>query len=159
MDKKEALEIVKNDPNEILNLPENFQKDRDVVLESIKNDNGASMLLADLSFRHEIFLKDREIVLEAVKKYGDILIHVDVDKSFLKDKEIVLEALKSSHEWEGRVSEIMDAIDKSLVNDEDIKYWSSIICILNEKDMNKMGSGQYEELTNIKGAIWSRVDE
>ena len=123
MDKKEALEIVKNDPNEILNLPENFQKDRDVVLESIKNDNGASMLLADLSFRHEIFLKDREIVLEAVKKYGDILIHVDVDKSFLKDKEIVLEALKSSHEWEGRVSEIMDTIDKSIVNDEDIKYW------------------------------------
>ena len=33
MDKKEALKIVKNDPNEILNLPEKFQKDREVVLE------------------------------------------------------------------------------------------------------------------------------
>jgi len=55
----------------------------------------------------------------------------------------------------------MESLDDYWEGDDEplYKYWSSIICILNEKDMNKMGSGQYEELTNIKGAIWSRVDE
>ena len=55
----------------------------------------------------------------------------------------------------------MESLDDYWEGDDEplYRYWSSIICILNEKDMNKMGSGQYEELTNIKGAIWSRVDE
>ena len=55
----------------------------------------------------------------------------------------------------------MESLDDYWEGDDEplYKYWSSIICILNEKDMNKMGSGQYEELTNIKGAIWSRIDE
>tara|TARA_Y100000590_G_C14827123_1_gene678651 strand:- start:37 stop:414 length:378 start_codon:yes stop_codon:yes gene_type:complete len=120
MDKKEALKIVKKNPDKILDLPEKFQKDREVALVSIKNDG---MLLADLSFENEIFLKDREIVLEAVKNYGEILVLVDVDKSFLKDKEIVFEALKSNRSLGLGVDKIMDIIDESLVNDEDIRDW------------------------------------
>ena len=42
MDKKEALKIVKNRGTDIITLPEKFIKDREVVLEAVKN-NGISL--------------------------------------------------------------------------------------------------------------------
>ncbi len=119
MDKKEALKIVKNN-GKITNLPKKFQKDREIVLEAVKNDGWS---LADVTLDYKIFLKDREIVLEAVKNVGIILTRVGVDKSFLKDKEIIFAALNSCHAMEASVDEILDNIDESLVNDEDIRDW------------------------------------
>ena len=82
MDKKEALEIVKKDGEKITSLPENFQKDREVVLEAIKN---FPLALHDVSYKHKSLLKDRELVLEAVKNGSSVLFNDDIDKSFLKD--------------------------------------------------------------------------
>ena len=120
MDKKEALKIVKNRGTDIISLPEKFIKDREVVLEAVKN-NGISLF--DATVDDKTFLKDREIVLEAVKSYGKALIDADVDKSFLKDKEIVFAALNSMHAIEAGVDYILDNIDESLQNDEDIRDW------------------------------------
>ena len=64
----------------------------------------------------------------------------------------------------------MEDLNDTLEDDDepfiDIGYTTSIIYILNEKDMTRMGSapsffidGKEEELTNVKDVIWCRVDE
>ena len=59
MDKKEALKIVKKDGYELENLPANFRKDKEVVLESIKETGGYTLEYADDSLK-----KDSEVVLK-----------------------------------------------------------------------------------------------
>ena len=53
MDKKEALELVKEDGTELENLPDKFKKDKDVVLIAVRQDVGA-LKYADDSFRKKI---------------------------------------------------------------------------------------------------------
>ena len=53
MDKKEALEIVKDDGFALETLSEEFKKDRDVVLEAIKTSGMGGLQNADKSFVKE----------------------------------------------------------------------------------------------------------
>ncbi len=41
MDKKEALKIVQESGSDLVNLSDKFKKDKDVVLEAIKQDSGS----------------------------------------------------------------------------------------------------------------------
>ena len=52
MDKKEALEIVKKEGDKITSLPENFQKDREIFLEAVKQD-GSALNYADDSLKND----------------------------------------------------------------------------------------------------------
>ena len=55
MDKKEALEIVKDDGFALETLSEEFKKDRDVVLEAIKTSGmGAYRMLIKVFIKTEI---------------------------------------------------------------------------------------------------------
>ena len=95
MDKKEALKIVKKDgywTEGWLQAVYHFKKDREIVLEAVKQ-NGYALLLADDSFQ-----KDKEVVLEALKKSGTlkdrdgktILISLeDIDESLRNDPDIL----------------------------------------------------------------------
>ena len=73
MDKKEALKIVQNciDGYELENLPAHFKKDKEIVLEAVRQ-NGCTLEHADDSLK-----KDKKIVLEAVKQYGGALQYAD----------------------------------------------------------------------------------
>ena len=62
MDKKEALKIVQESGRELENLPDEFKKDYEIVLEAVKN-HGSALEYADDSLK-----KDKEIVLIAVKQ-------------------------------------------------------------------------------------------
>ena len=63
MDKKEALKIVQESGSELGNLPEEFKKDKEVVLEAVKQDGSVLFNYADDSLK-----KDKKIILEAIKK-------------------------------------------------------------------------------------------
>ncbi len=89
MDKKEALEIVKDDGFALETLSEEFKKDRDVVLEAIKTSGMGGLQHADKSF-----YKDRDLILTAVMKDGICLNRAD--ENLKKDKEIVLAALENN---------------------------------------------------------------
>ena len=56
MDKKEALKIVKNDGEELKNLPDHFKKDKEIVLEAVKNDGNA------IEFADKALKKDPDIL-------------------------------------------------------------------------------------------------
>ena len=86
MEKKEALKIVQESGIELENLPKELKKDKQIVLEAVKNRVDA------LQYAHNIFKKDKELVLEVIKQNGHALYYVD--DSFKKDKEIVLIAVK-----------------------------------------------------------------
>ena len=72
MDKKEALEIVKDDGFALETLSEEFKKDRDVVLEAIKTSGMGGLQHADKSF-----YTDRDLILIAVMKDGRCLNRAD----------------------------------------------------------------------------------
>jgi serine/threonine-protein kinase TTK/MPS1 len=86
MNKKEALECIKNEEYE--SVPKEFYKDKSIVLEAVKSNGFA------LEYTDESFKKDKSIVLEAVKQNGVALEYAD--ESFKKDKSIVLEAVKKN---------------------------------------------------------------
>ena len=131
IDKKEALKIVKKDGYELENLPVHFKKDKEVVLESIKETGGYTLEYADDSLKKdsEVILKaldylsealkyadnslkkDKKFTLEAVKKHWSVLEFVD--EIFKKDKEIVLEAVK-------QVGFALEFAHKSLRKDKEI---------------------------------------
>ena len=131
MDKKEALEIVKDDGFALETLSEEFKKDRDVVIEAIKTSGMGGLQHADKSFykdrdliliavtkngrclnrADENLKKDREIVLAACKNDGDAL--GDAHNTLKKDKEIVLVAVKNSG-W------ALQHADENLKKDRDI---------------------------------------
>ena len=131
MDKKEALEIVKDDGFALETLSEEFKKDRDVVLEAIKTSGMGGLQHADKSFytdrdliltavmkdgrclnrADENLKKDKEIVLAACKNAGDAL--ADAHDTLKKDKEIVLVAVKNSG-W------ALQHADENLKKDRDI---------------------------------------
>ena len=129
--KEKALRLVQKDGYELENLPVNFKKDKDIVLESIDESGGHTLEYADDSL-----MKDREIILRAVECLPEALQHADkilkkdrkfileavkrnwgllefVDKSFKKDKEIVLEAVK-------QIGFALEFVDKSLRKDKEI---------------------------------------
>ena len=89
MDKDEALKIVQENGLELENLPDEFKKDYEIVLEAVKN-YGSALEHADYSLK-----KDKEIVLEAVKKdpltikFADISLRKKIDPSFLFSETIV----------------------------------------------------------------------
>lgn len=64
----------------------NHKKDKDIVLEAVKND-GYSLEYADKSF----LKTDREIVLAPIQKYGWVLIYAGI--SLRNDREMILEAI------------------------------------------------------------------
>ena len=51
MEKKEALKIVQRDGIELKNLPVHFKKDKEIVLEAVKED-GRSLEFAEESLRY-----------------------------------------------------------------------------------------------------------
>ena len=53
MDKKEALKIVKKNCNKLKNLPAQFKKDKEIVLEAVKKD-GFAFIYADESLQKDI---------------------------------------------------------------------------------------------------------
>lgn len=57
MDKKEALLLVKRNGLELKNLPDEFQKDRDVVIEAIESNPTA------IEYVHESLKKDMQAKL------------------------------------------------------------------------------------------------
>ena len=107
MDKKEALKIVRvlDGGSELENLPDEFKKDKDVVLAAIKQ-GGSNIQYADESLK-----KDKEIVLEAVKQEGYALEYAG--ESLKKDREIVLEAVK-------QYANALEYADESLKQDKEI---------------------------------------
>jgi len=131
MDKKEAIEIVKEDGFALETLSEEFKKDRDVVLEAIKTSGMGGLQNADKKFykdkdliliavtkdgiclnrADENLKKDKEIVLAACKNNGDAL--GDAHDTLKKDKEIVLVAVKNSG-W------ALQHADENLKKDRDI---------------------------------------
>ena len=129
--KEKALRLVQKDGYELENLPVNFKKDKDIVLESIDESGGHTLEYADdslmkdreiilravgclpeaLQHADKILKKDRKFILEAVKRNWGLLEFVD--KSFKKDKEIVLEAVK-------QIGFALEFADKSLRKDKEI---------------------------------------
>ena len=86
MDKKEALKIVKKNCNKLENLPTQFKKDKEIVLEAVKKD-GFAFIYADESLQ-----KDKKFILEVLKL--DINAPRFADESLQKDREIILEGVK-----------------------------------------------------------------
>ena len=78
--REEALKLVQEDGSELQNLAEEFKKDKEIVLEAVKQRG--FLQYADVSFK-----KDREIVLEAVRQNGGALHHAD--DSLKSDPEIL----------------------------------------------------------------------
>ena len=107
MDKKEALEIVKEDGFALETLSEEFKKDRDVVLEAIKTSGMGGLQHADKSF-----YKDRDLILIAVTKDGICLNRAD--ENLKKDKEIVLAACKNNGDALGDAHDTLKK-DKEIV--------------------------------------------
>tara|TARA_Y100000590_G_scaffold15223_1_gene18308 strand:+ start:692 stop:1879 length:1188 start_codon:yes stop_codon:yes gene_type:complete len=105
MDKKEALENIGEDGYGFESLPDEFKKDKDVVLAAIKQ-GGSNLQYADDSLK-----KDKDIVLEAVKQEGYALEYAG--ESLKKDKEIVLEAVK-------QYANALEYADESLKQDKEI---------------------------------------
>ena len=137
MEKKEALKIVQRDGLELQNLPAHFKKDREVVLEAVKEHPSAIMdadesLMKDkeiillgvdysghlLEFADDSLREDKEFVLEAVKINGYALEYAD--DSLKKDKEVVLEAVKATRRDHKYNIDVLEIIDESLRNDPDI---------------------------------------
>ena len=161
MDKKEALKIVQESGSELENLPDEFKKDKDVVLAAVKQEEyGLAFKYADESFK-----KDKEIVLIAVKKYGRSLEYADdsfkkdknivlaavkqdglaleyADKKLRADKKIILEAIKEHHSLLRYADEsLQKEIDPTFLYSEsnmtglELNYWEFSI---NEKDINSV---------------------
>ena len=107
MDKKEALEIVKEDGFALETLSEEFKKDRDVVLEAIKTSGMGGLQNADKKF-----YKDRDLILIAVTKDGICLNRAD--ENLKKDKEIVLAACKNNGDALGDAHDTLKK-DKEIV--------------------------------------------
>jgi hypothetical protein len=107
MDKKEALEIVKDDGFALETLSEEFKKDRDVVLEAIKTSGMGGLQYADKSF-----YKDRDLILIAVKKNGRCLNRAD--ENLKKDREIVFAALENDGDALGDAHDTLKK-DKEIV--------------------------------------------
>ena len=107
MDKKEALKIVRvlDGGSELENLPDEFKKDKDVVLAAVKQNVHA------LEYADDSLKKDKEIVLIAVKQDGDALRYAD--ESLKKDKEIVLIAVK-------QYGTTLEYADDSLKKDKEV---------------------------------------
>ena len=107
MDKKEAIEIVKEDGFALETLSEEFKKDRDVVLEAIKTSGMGGLQNADKKF-----YKDRDLILIAVTKDGICLNRAD--ENLKKDKEIVLAACKNNGDALGDAHDTLKK-DKEIV--------------------------------------------
>jgi len=80
------LEAVKRETLSIRFIDESLKLDREIVLETVKQDGISSV---DPSFR-----RDKQIVLEAVKRNGNSLKWVD--SSLQRDKQVVLEAVRQN---------------------------------------------------------------
>ena len=80
----EVIENIRNN-KQILgyfkNLVEEFKKDKEIVLEAVKNHGYA------LEYASERLRDETEVVLEAVKNYGDALYYTSVE--LRKDKDIL----------------------------------------------------------------------
>ena len=105
MDKKEALKLVQESGYELENLPDEFKKNKEIILAAV-GQYGAALEFADDSFK-----KDKEIVLEAVKQNGHALEYAD--DSLKKNKEIVLIAVKQD-------GDALRYADESLKKDKEI---------------------------------------
>jgi hypothetical protein len=98
MNKAEALKIVMEDGEKLKVLPEEFKKDRDVVLAAVKN-NGWALFYANKNLK-----KDKFIVLAAIKNEGGAFSYVD--STLKKDKSFVNYRLMSifNDNWQNKVA-------------------------------------------------------
>lgn len=130
--KQAALAKMRTNPRNFDDLPDKLKKDRDIVLEAVKNRvlklsdvdvflRGDREIVLEaiknaydfdysLQYAADNLKKDREVVLAAVKKNGSNIRFAD--DTLKKDREIVLTALKNS--------EVLFFVDASLKADREI---------------------------------------
>jgi len=104
----EAIKLCKQAPLPLYYVDDIFKKDKEVVFEAIKQDEGA------FQFAHKDLKKNKDFVLEVLNFRGDVLRYID--NSLKKDKEVALLA------FEDLVGYQLKYLDKSLKNDFEVVY-------------------------------------
>ena len=104
----EVIKSCKQAPLPLYYLDDIFKKDKEVVFEAIKQDEGA------FQFAHKDLKKDKDFVLKILNFRGDVLRYID--NSLKKDKEVALLA------FEDLVGYQLKYLDKSLKNDFEVVY-------------------------------------
>ena len=83
MTREEALKLVQEDGFELENLPEEFKKDKEIVLAAVECD-GYALNCVDESLK-----KDREVVMAAVEQNGTKYVLELADQSLQNDPDIL----------------------------------------------------------------------
>ena len=104
----EVIKLCKQAPLPLYYVDDIFKKDKEVVFEAIKQDEGA------FQFAHKDLKKNKDFILEVLNFRGDVLRYID--NSLKKDKEVALLA------FEDLVGYQLKYLDKALKNDFEVVY-------------------------------------